>query len=920
MVSWAKATADYPFLSNVLNFAYRTEGNSTYNDMSEGMDAMWRIGQEAMNMVIWDVPNPAVDAAFAQPVANTTACEMLRGMDYSLKQLMSALTESSSILDVRYAFGSFKRAQPTFSHLPNATAVLPCLSPSGQSRDASLAHLVSQFRALPLCRNFLDHPEIWADLAMRNVKKMIAIPEPYANVFQNVLSNRNTNTSDERGIFLELATTTTTMPSANAPGTSNIGAFATISVVLMVVGTAFLLVQFYMLYIRDYSFFARSFGLAGTVDMSMLRGYTMDGFVLTLGCCMMLLFILSIAITFIYGRATHKGSKVFLRALAAHLKTLTQQKRRVKHVTTLERALENGKLSVIDENIRVVCEFERLVVSACEIKKLYDAHNTKDLTALLEKLKAGESLLDITSQRTEDSSVIHSHEEIEEMNMFHRFFETTHDTVPGQVVLAKLIELGLPDTTANQMLNTMDNDNNGQVSFREFSSNALHSTPPSVVGYARQLNHIPAAVLLALIAMTLIFTTGDTYQGLVSLMGLLALAVGFVASIVSASRVRSIDPASRLLREKKVVVSMQSVTAAFGFIGFFFVVYSCFLRACDDPVVECPNVSSSFSSDPTLDQLREQNRKDCEARITANGTLTEIKHFASYQCQSEYSIVQPMCLDDLDSSGPGQEMQQCRFNVRCSRDSNPYWMIPQTPESFTGTIKKFAFVWFNKVLRDSDELPNNEPIQDSDFPNTDYAIAEITRRRIPPATMLCIEQSTPPNMNLTRIARGRSGYVEDLLDFGLIKVTKEVAFVPWGQPCDDSLPATTVRPFPVSSDLDLAYHTYGPSQFRFQTTIPGRTIGQSYYSMCEREVKATSFTKITDAVYVFGEAAGCGSPGCAHSDFTPKMSDSWVSRFYFTIVTASTIGYGDISPASSRGRLAVVMHAIFQMMVQTLSL
>jgi len=349
-------------------------------------------------------------------------------------------------------------------------------------------------------------------------------------------------------------------------------------------------------------------------------------------------------------------------------------------------------------------------------------------------------------------------------------------------------------------------------------------------------------------------------------------------------------------------------------------VYSVFLRACVRPEVTCPNSASSMPGDVLLTSLTQANLVACVSRLAPTNSSEERTKYANELCGRETHVVQPMCVDDIDDLQYDKRLkQQCRFNYQCSRSGVSHWHINE--ENMQGLMKSYVYEVFNDQLRRADELENNKPLDEDDFSNLALALQEIQSRDVPHATMLCIEQATPPTaIDITHIARARSGYVEDILDFGSIDASKQVAFVAWGGACDNTQPGVTVQPFPIKSRMDLAFHTYGSTQRRFSITVPSRTIGQSFYHMCERSVGATTYTKVTDAVYVFGEAAGCGSPDCSAADFTSKMDNSFVTRLYFTLVTAATIGYGDISPSSTRGRLAVVMHSMFMLIVSTLAL
>jgi hypothetical protein len=71
--------------------------------------------------------------------------------------------------------------------------------------------------------------------------------------------------------------------------------------------------------------------------------------------------------------------------------------------------------------------------------------------------------------------------------------------------------------------------------------------------------------------------------------------------------------------------------------------------------------------------------------------------------------------------------------------------------------------------------------------NEDLALEELQVQGVPAASVVCSEQRTPPILTASHIARARAGFVEDLLDFGVISGRKEVAFVPYGQQCNNAV-------------------------------------------------------------------------------------------------------------------------------------
>lgn len=52
----------------------------------------------------------------------------------------------------------------------------------------------------------------------------------------------------------------------------------------------------------------------------------------------------------------------------------------------------------------------------------------------------------------------------------------------------------------------------------------------------------------------------------------------------------------------------------------------------------------------------------------------------------------------------------------------------------------------------------------------------------------------------------------------------------------------------------------------------------------------------------------------------PQSNNSLINTFYFTLVTHSTLGYGDIYPTSNLGKLVVSLHVIVVMIMNIVSI
>ena len=80
--------------------------------------------------------------------------------------------------------------------------------------------------------------------------------------------------------------------------------------------------------------------------------------------------------------------------------------------------------------------------------------------------------------------------------------------------------------------------------------------------------------------------------------------------------------------------------------------------------------------------------------------------------------------------------------------------------------------------------------------------------------------------------------------------------------------------------------------------IVARTIGRGLRNLV-RDPSARGLLTITVALVVGG------------AFFYRRVEDlSWIDSFYFTIVTLTTVGYGDISPATSAGKIFTMIYLL----------
>jgi hypothetical protein len=261
----------------------------------------------------------------------------------------------------------------------------------------------------------------------------------------------------------------------------------------------------------------------------------------------------------------------------------------------------------------------------------------------------------------------------------------------------------------------------------------------------------------------------------------------------------------------------------------------------------------------------------------------------------------------------------CSGNEYCSYDGSIYWKFNQNIKSDRDWRQiGYAVASYNAEMTNLG-LSTTSTLSPDDFLFLENGLKTAT---VPKADVICIEEywDVAWGPRPLRVARGRTGMIEDILDFGVVADIKEVIFVPFNSTC----PAMTevgvvVRPLETSNELDLAVWnikktTEKPIR-RFPITIPARQVGRSYFKMCERvgtnvQKTTANWDAVGNAVYVFAEAASCGPQDCSLSDFTSKMTNTLGSRVYFTVITFTTVGFGDIAPLSRRAQLIVSLTAM----------
>jgi len=348
---------------------------------------------------------------------------------------------------------------------------------------------------------------------------------------------------------------------------------------------------------------------------------------------------------------------------------------------------------------------------------------------------------------------------------------------------------------------------------------------------------------------------------------------------------------ARIVRDMGLGLSIDQLCRAAFFIVVITTVNYMVLQSCTQPDISCP-------TDPALDSSFSERKSNL-----TNGRQKE--------CVSE--VINYRNLDQTAGY-----LYNCSSHVECSYDGNGIvWLFEDFDEIRDTFAVHYAISLYNDKMLGLNFITKEKEY--SDFVKLGSALKQA---EVPISSVICVEESWDNVLTKPyQIARGRCSEVEQLRDFGIVASVKEVTFVTFGANCPD--PSTTgvlVYPYDVTSTNDLEYWNVqgaknAPAPRRFSITVPDRAVGRSYFSMCERagwDANNTTATwrRVENSVYTFGDEAVCGDYQCDHADFTSKMTNSLVSRAYFSIITFTTVGFGDISPMSRRAQLVVCLTGI----------
>lgn len=79
-----------------------------------------------------------------------------------------------------------------------------------------------------------------------------------------------------------------------------------------------------------------------------------------------------------------------------------------------------------------------------------------------------------------------------------------------------------------------------------------------------------------------------------------------------------------------------------------------------------------------------------------------------------------------------------------------------------------------------------------------------------------------------------------------------------------------------------------------------------------------SWKAVPNSWVIVGETGSCGAMNCDGADFSDGMGAHFSDALYYSLITQSTIGYGDILAMSTRARMMTAMQALVMMFIDLL--
>jgi len=149
-------------------------------------------------------------------------------------------------------------------------------------------------------------------------------------------------------------------------------------------------------------------------------------------------------------------------------------------------------------------------------------------------------------------------------------------------------------------------------------------------------------------------------------------------------------------------------------------------------------------------------------------------------------------------------------------------------------------------------------------------------------------------------------------------VISEIAVAERGSDCSGIVTTIALANFGIK-DLD--------QESSVPLYTPTKSTGVAVYDLCYKRTNTTNFQILRgptpsdplhvmwDAYLIIGDVADCSSKDCSSSDFTETMSKDMFDSVYFSMITHSSIGFGDISPTSTRGMMIVSLQCVIIIMI-----
>eukprot|EP00298_Acanthocystis_sp_HF-20_P017034 c21653_g1_i1.p1 GENE.c21653_g1_i1~~c21653_g1_i1.p1 ORF type:complete len:957 (+),score=322.79 c21653_g1_i1:54-2924(+) len=564
-----------------------------------------------------------------------------------------------------------------------------------------------------------------------------------------------------------------------------------------------------------------------------------------------------------------KKHKEIATSIAVEVNDQMTKLKRKKFASLFSKIMITSELAEDLKRIQSYCQSEYIPLSECSLLTAYNNKDSEKWKKLLERLENGETLSTEKGLAKEFTK-----EEFENRRLFKAFFGTKSESIPSSEVLLKFQTLGLPDAQIRALIRKFDPKMTGSMTIKDFANYVLNPQPVDFMTQMSKYKFKLVACAIYFIASTVTFFGNSRGEGVYAPVFVLIVALGIFVGVRRLSNVYQ-NSEARALKDTQSSLAVEAVGFSVLVLVTFVIIHTLFLKGCVNGSVQCPY---EVSVDPSL--------------------------------QDTTPLVDISCVDDIDNTVFMKSGDKCSSNIRCV-DSTPIWAASRQYDYMVS----YALAKYNQKT----SALHDQPLTQSDFLSNSTIIGEIRASNSLSTLILCTTQKY--NFPTTKISRARKSLIEPLLDFGkIVSPTKQVTFVSVNSPCPDaSVQGKTVTPYPIGhNEEDLYYFVYGEKFMKFNYPIPDPDPAVNFFALCERQKSSDAWQKVTDATYVFGYEGTCGSLDCSAADYTSKIGNHPVTKVYFAVITALSIGYGDISPVSMRARMVAILHAMVMILLGSL--